>query len=65
MSKDDVIKKATVSWSDQTRKLREEFITLTEKDLYFDQGELGEMIKRVQNKVGITKHQLYQIITKE
>ena len=64
MSKSNVIKKATISWSEQSRKLREEFSTLTDRDLYFEQGGMEEMIKRVQSKVGMTKHELYQLITK-
>jgi uncharacterized protein YjbJ (UPF0337 family) len=64
MPKSNVTKKPTISWSEQSRKLREEFSELTDRDLYFEQGRMEEMIKRVQSKVGVTKHELYQLITK-
>jgi hypothetical protein len=64
MSKHIVFKKATISWDDQSRKLKEEFSTLTDKDLYFEQGRMGEMITRLQAKVSKSRHELYKLITK-
>jgi hypothetical protein len=64
MSKNIIFKKATLSWSDQSRKLKEEFSALTDKDLYFEQGRMGEMITRLQAKVGKSRHELYKLITK-
>jgi uncharacterized protein YjbJ (UPF0337 family) len=56
--------KTTISWNDQARKLKEKFATLTDKDLNFEQGKMGEMIMRLQEKVGKSKHEIYQLITK-
>jgi hypothetical protein len=64
MSKQIVFKRATISWNDEARKLKEEFSTLTDKDLYFEQGRMGEMITRLQAKVGKSRHELYELITK-
>jgi uncharacterized protein YjbJ (UPF0337 family) len=54
----------TISWNDQARKLKEKFSTLTDKDLDFEQGKIEEMIIRLQEKVGKSKHEIYQLITK-
>lgn len=56
--------RTTISWNDQARKLKERFATLTDKDLDFEQGKMGEMITRLQEKVGKSKHEIYQLITK-
>ncbi len=64
MSTQIVRTKVTISWNDKARKLKEKFSTLTDQDLYFEQGKLEEMITRLQNKVGKTKHELYQLISK-
>ena len=54
----------TISWNDQAKKLKEKFSTLTDKDLNFEQGKMGEMITKLQEKVGKSKHEIYQLITK-
>ena len=64
MSKSNLQTRATINWSDQTEKLKQRFSTLTDKDLYFEQGKMNEMITRLQSKVGKTKHELYELITK-
>lgn len=64
MSKSSVKPKATILWSEQTEKLKHKFSMLTDRDLYFEQGKLDEMLQKVQKKVGKTKHELYEIITK-
>jgi uncharacterized protein YjbJ (UPF0337 family) len=56
--------RTTISWNDQSRKLKQKFTTLTDKDLEFEQGKMGEMIARLQEKVGKSKHEIYQLITK-
>jgi len=56
--------KTTISWDDQARKLKQRFETLTDQDLYFEQGKMEEMITRLQTKVGKSKHEIYQLITK-
>jgi len=64
MAASNVKPKATISCNDQARKLKEKFSTLTDKDLNFEQGKMGEMILRLQEKVGKSKHEIYQLITK-
>ena len=64
MSKLNVKPKTTLNWNEQTEKLKQKFSTLTDKDLYFEQGKMDEMISRLQAKVGKTKHELYQLITR-
>ena len=64
MSIQKIPPKVTLNWEQQARKLKEKFSSLTDQDLYFEQGKMGEMINRVQRKVGKTKHELYQLITK-
>lgn len=64
MSKSNVRTKATINWKEQTEKLKQKFSTLTDKDLYFEQGKMDEMISRLQTKVSKTKHELYELITK-
>jgi uncharacterized protein YjbJ (UPF0337 family) len=53
-----------INWDDQKEKLKQRFSELTEKDLYFDEGKMDEMLSKLQNKVGKTRHELYMIIGK-
>ena len=64
MAASNIKPRTTISWNDQARKLKERFDTLTDKDLDFEQGKMGEMITRLQEKVGKSKHEIYQLITK-
>ncbi|HLN22160.1 MAG TPA: hypothetical protein VK213_13790 [Bacteroidales bacterium] len=64
MSKSRVRPKATIIWSEQTEKLKQKFSALTDRDLYFEQGKMEEMLSRLQQKVGKSKHELYEMITK-
>jgi hypothetical protein len=54
----------SVNWEDQKEKLKKIFSGVTEKDLYFEKGKMDEMLVRLQNKVGKTRHELYKIIGK-
>ena len=56
--------KVTLDWNLKVRKLKERYSSLTDQDLYFEQGKMGDMITKLQSKVGKTKHELYQLITK-
>ena len=56
--------KVSFDWNLKARKLKERYSSLTDQDLYFEQGKMGDMITKLQNKVGKTKHELYQLITK-
>ncbi len=53
-----------INWDDQKEKLMEIFSDLTDKDLYFEQGKMDEMLLRIQNKVGKTRHELHTIIAR-
>lgn len=64
MSAPNVSTRTTINWNSQARKLKEKFSSLTDHDLYFEEGKMGDMITRLQTKVGKTKHELYQLITK-
>jgi uncharacterized protein YjbJ (UPF0337 family) len=64
MAATNVKPKTTISWNDQARKLKQKFSTLTDQDLYFEQGKMEDMITRLQTKVGKSKHEIYQLITK-
>jgi uncharacterized protein YjbJ (UPF0337 family) len=64
MSKSNGGTKVTINWNDQMWKLKEKFSILTDKDLRFEQGKLDEMVSRIQMKVGKTRHEIYQLITK-
>lgn len=58
-------KNLKVSWEDQKEKLKKRFVELTEKDLHFEEGKMEEMLTKLQNKVGKTRHELYMIIGKQ
>ncbi len=58
------VTKTTINWNDQSRKLKQKYANLTDKDLSFEKGKMDEMIKRLKTKIGLTKHELYQLITK-
>ena len=51
------------NWDDQKGKLKAKFSTLTDADLHFESGKKGEMLNRVQLKLGKTKTELDTIIS--
>jgi len=53
-----------VNWDDQKEKLKQKFASLTDNDLHFEQGKMEDMLLRLQNKVGKTRHELYGLIAK-
>ncbi len=59
MSKSSVKPKATLIWSEQTEKLKQKFSSLTDRDLFLEEGKMEEMLQRLQNKIGKSKHELY------
>lgn len=61
MSKIQSIK---IDWDYQKEKLKRRFTSLTDKDLNFEQGKMEEMLTKLQNKVGKTRHDIYSIIAK-
>ena len=52
----------TSNWNEQKSKLKAKFATLTDADLYFDEGKKEAMLTKVQNKLGKTKEELAAII---
>ena len=56
--------KVVISCKDQAIKLKEKYPSLTDYDLYFEQGKMEEMLTRLNSKVGISRHELYQMLTK-
>lgn len=64
MSKPTIKPKATIAWSKQTEKLKKKFSALAEKDLYFEDGKLEEMLSKLQEKMGTSNHELFGIIVK-
>ncbi len=55
---------AKVNWEYQKEKLKQRFSSLTENDLYFEQGKIEEMLIRLQKKIGKSRHELHSIIAK-
>lgn len=64
MSKSIVKPKATLIWSEQIEKLKKKYSSLTDRDLYFEQGKMEEMLQRLHDKVGRSKHEFFEVITK-
>jgi len=51
-----------INWDDQKEKLKEKFSSLTDNDLNFEKGKMEDMLLRLQNKVGKTRHELHRIM---
>lgn len=49
-------------WNEQRGKLQQKFATLTDDDLMFAEGKKGEMLGRLQIKLGKSKEELHKII---
>jgi uncharacterized protein YjbJ (UPF0337 family) len=52
------------NWNEQKGKLKQQFATLTDDDLMFEEGKKDEMLGRIQQKLGKTKEELHTIISK-
>ncbi len=52
----------TSNWNEQKSKLKAKFATLTDSDLYFDEGKKEAMLTKVQTKLGKTKEEFQKII---
>jgi uncharacterized protein YjbJ (UPF0337 family) len=53
-----------IDWDDKKGKLKNRFSKITDKDLYFEKGKMEEMLVKLQEKVGKTRHELHMIIAK-
>ena len=56
------LKELAGNWNVQKGKLKQKFATLTDNDLMFEEGKKGEMLGKIQIKLGKTKEQLQAII---
>ena len=50
------------NWNEQKGKLKQQFATLTDNDLMFEEGLKDEMLGRLQIKLGKTKEELHKMI---
>lgn len=50
------------NWEIQKGKLKQQFATLTDDDLLLVEGKKGEMLGKLQIKLGKTKEELHKII---
>jgi len=50
------------NWNELKGKLKEQFATLTDDDLMFEEGKKEEMLGKLQTKLGKTKEELNKII---
>jgi uncharacterized protein YjbJ (UPF0337 family) len=51
------------NWHEQKGKLKQQFATLTDDDLTFEEGKKEEMMGRLQKKLGKTKEELHTLIS--
>jgi uncharacterized protein YjbJ (UPF0337 family) len=51
------------NWNELKGKLKQQFATLTDNDLMFDEGKKEEMYGKLQIKLGKTKEELHKIIS--
>jgi uncharacterized protein YjbJ (UPF0337 family) len=56
------LKELEGNWNVQKGKLKQKFASLTDNDLLFEEGKKGEMLGKIQIKLGKTKEQLQAII---
>lgn len=54
----------TGNWNEQKGKLKAKFISLTDADLKYEDGKKDEMLTRIQTKLGKTKEEFAEIISK-
>jgi uncharacterized protein YjbJ (UPF0337 family) len=52
------------TWSETKRKLKQKFAILTDSDLLLVEGKQDEMFSRLQIKLGRTKEEIFNIISK-
>jgi len=51
------------NWNEQKGKLKQQFASLTDNDLMFEEGKKSEMLGRLQIKLGKTKEEIEHIIS--
>ena len=51
------------NWHEAKGKLKQQYATLTDDDLLFEEGKQEELVGRLQAKLGKTKEQIHTIIS--
>ncbi|MDP3928623.1 MAG: CsbD family protein [Bacteroidota bacterium] len=51
------------NWKETKGKLKQQFATLTDDDLLFEEGKQDELVGRLQVKLGKTKEEIHKIIS--
>lgn len=51
------------NWKEIKGKLKQEFATLTDDDLLFEEGKKDELVGRLQKKLGKTKEEIHDMIS--
>lgn len=52
------------NWNEQKGKLKQQFATLTDNDLMYEEGKKDEMLGILQIKLGKSKEELEKILNK-
>ncbi len=52
------------NWNEITGKLKQQFAILTDDDLLLAEGKQDEMLGRLQTKLGKTKEEIHEMISK-
>jgi hypothetical protein len=60
MSESSEKPKVMTMWCEQTEKLKKKLESLMDRNLYFEQGKMDEMLSRLQNKTG-KNNEIYEI----
>ena len=50
------------NWNEQKEKLKQKFAILTDNDLMFTDGKRGEMLRKLEVKLGKTKEEMEKIM---
>ena len=50
------------NWKEIKGKLKQEFASLTDDDLLFEEGKKDELVGRLQKKLGKTKDEIHHLI---
>jgi uncharacterized protein YjbJ (UPF0337 family) len=51
------------NWKEIKGKLKQQFASLTDDDLLFEEGKQDEMVGRLQVKLGKTKEEIHKMIS--
>jgi uncharacterized protein YjbJ (UPF0337 family) len=50
-------------WKETKGKLKQQFATLTDDDLLFEEGKQDELLGRLQAKLGMKKEEIHKMIS--